>query len=81
MIRTEYSKYYTVEEFRQRCGFSNAQRIYKAIKDGRIDGVVKVAGVYMIPLGAVIQDRRIRSGRYVGVSGMIKENMEKNGET
>lgn len=76
MIAFDKSRYYTVEEFRQRCGFSNAQRIYRAIWDDRIVGVVKANGVYFIPLGAVIIDKRVKSGKYVGISRIIRERGE-----
>lgn len=78
MITLDYKKYYTVDEFRQRCGFSNCQRIYRAIRDGRIDGVVKASGIYLIPMGAVILDRRVKTGNYIGVRKRIRENMENN---
>ena len=74
MIHVDKGKYFTVEEFRVRCGFSNSQRIYKAIHEGRIDGVVKLSRGYLIPMGAVIKDKRIKNGKYVGVSAKIREN-------
>lgn len=74
MIRFEQKLYYTVEEFRQRCGFSNPQRIYRAIHNKRIDGVVQVNGIYLVPVGAVIVDKRLKHGKYVGVSRLIKTN-------
>lgn len=74
MIRFEQKSYYTVDEFRQRCGFGNVQRIYRAIHNKRINGVVQVNGIYLIPLGAIIVDKRVKHGKYAGVSRLIKRN-------
>jgi len=81
MIRIPGGLYYTVEEYRQMIGYSSAQPIYRAIKEGRLVGGIRFGNSTLIPSGSVIVDRKLKSGTYVGVSRLIQQNKEgkKNG--
>lgn len=68
MINIPGGNYYTVEQFRQRCGFKSAQPIYRAINSGRLVGIVKAGDIYLIPQGSVIVDDRLKGGRSIRVN-------------
>jgi len=67
MIRIPGGSYFTVDQFRQRCGFRNAQPIYRAIQDGRLVGVIAVGDIYLIPAGSVIIDNKLKTGGKIRV--------------
>lgn len=66
--------YLTIAQYAELCGLSK-QNIYKAIKGGRVP-VSKVGRTYLINKDAVLIDKRIKSGRYVGVRALRRGDME-----
>ena len=79
MIRIPRGLYFTVEDFRKKNGYKTCVPIYRAIRLGLIDGVIKIGNRYLIPSGSVIEKQNIKSGKYVGVSSLIKQNKERLG--
>jgi hypothetical protein len=72
----EHRTYVTARKFAEMNGYREVRTVYKAIKAGRIDGVVTFDGVYCIPADARIVDRRVTTGRMIG--WRIKQNMERD---
>jgi hypothetical protein len=70
-------KYFSVEEFRQKCGYRTRTPIYRLIKLGLINGIKKIGRTYWIPSGTLITAQNVKSGKYVGVSALINENKKR----
>jgi hypothetical protein len=70
-------KYFSVEEFRQKCGYKTNRPIYRLIKKGAIDGLKKIGRTYWIPSGTLISAQNVKTGKYVGVSALISENKKR----
>jgi hypothetical protein len=74
--------YLTVEEYRKMIGFATRSPVISALKDGRLDGI-NVYGTWLILRNAIILDKRIASGRYVGKSrrDRIRRDLKSKMET
>lgn len=70
--------YVDVEEFRKICGYTSTQPIYRALREGRIPGAEKVGKIYIIPNNALIVNRSIKHGGYIGVAKQVKEAKERH---
>lgn len=68
--------YLTPEEFRKKVGFSKVSSIYRAIKKGTLKHI-RVGNNIMIPSNAVIEDRRIKHGGFVGIGRAVREARER----
>lgn len=62
--------YITVEQFRKRIGYTSTQPIYRAIREGRLEHR-RFGNFILIPKNAVLVDRRIKSGKYIGLKQWI----------
>jgi len=58
MIKGGY--YITVEEFRQRMGYTTKRMIYKHLKRGDIPDAIHAGGRWLIPSNAVFIDKRVK---------------------
>lgn len=74
MTRFEDRDYLTVEEYRIKIGFASSQNIYRAIRQGRLESI-KVGGMVLIPSDAIIVDRRVKHGRYVGLRKLLNADI------
>lgn len=64
--------YLTIEEYRQKIGFTSVQPLYRAIREGRLDVIrIGIGRRILIPANAVLTDRRIKDGRYIGLRRWI----------
>ena len=66
-------RYLTVEDYRRLIGYTSPQPIYRAIRDGRLVGAVRVGHIWIIPSDAVIINRQIKTGNYVGIRARNRE--------
>jgi len=66
--------YLSPEEYRKKIGFASRSNIYRAVKQGRLEHVV-IDGNILIPANAVIRDKRIKHGKYVGVRNWVRNEI------
>ncbi len=71
MIRLPAGEYMTVKEYADMVG-KTTQAIYHAIRQKRLK-FYRLDDTYIIPADALLEDRRIKSGRYIGVSRFRKD--------
>lgn len=74
MIRLPAGTVCGVLEYSKKAGLTK-QAVYKAIRDGRLKAY-NVSGVWLIPADALIVNRQITHGRYIGISNLLKGNIE-----
>lgn len=67
-------QYFTVKQFKNILGKSNTQTIYRALRQGRVTGAVRVGKTWLIPAGAIIIDSRVKHGLYIGIKNRIKDS-------
>jgi hypothetical protein len=81
MPRIKGGSYISVEDYRRIVGYTSTQPVYRAIRDGRLPGVVNVGPkngqpYYIIPSTASIVNKTIKHGGYVGVAQQIRKAKE-----
>jgi hypothetical protein len=70
-------RYLTVNEFRKRLGLSSNGTIIKAVKEGRITGAIWIdKNVCIIPEDAIMVNKSVKSGKYMGVSAWLRGEIE-----
>ncbi len=69
--RIPEGQYMTVSEFARKNKMT-VQNVYNAIHKGRIP-YLYVGGTYLIPIDAVLVDRRITSGKFIGFRDYVKD--------
>lgn len=69
-------KYLTVEQYRQRMGFASRKTVTQAIKDGRLDAIWIDKRTPLIPEGAILENRAIKSGKYIGLRAWVRGEIE-----
>jgi hypothetical protein len=72
--------YLTVEEYRKQIGYATSSPILSALRDGRLEGI-DFYGTWLIRRHAIIVDKRVKSGKYVGQSRRkrLKAELESKG--
>lgn len=65
MTRLKGGLYLTVDEYRRKIGYSSTRPIYRRLREGTIEGAVMHAGRWMIPNGAILEDKRLKTGKYI----------------
>ena len=68
------SEYLTIEEYRQKIGFTSTQPLYRAVREGRLDSI-RVGRTIFIPRNATLTDKRIKDGRYIGLRKWISRQI------
>lgn len=66
--------YLTIEEYRQKIGFTSNQPLYRAIREGRLEHIRRFNRI-LIPKNAVLKDRRIKDGRYIGFRQWVERQV------
>jgi excisionase family DNA binding protein len=74
MIRLEQGRYITVPEYAKQAGIST-QAVYNAIWQGRLKAY-KPGTEWLIKADALIVNRTIRSGHYIGVRALLRGDIE-----
>ena len=75
MIRLPTGTVCSAEEYAKKAGLSK-QAIYHAIHSGRLKAY-KISRVWLIPADALIVNRNIKSGKYIGINAIIDGDYEK----
>lgn len=70
-MRIPEGNYVTVHQF-ARAAECSTQNVYRAIHQGRLKAY-HIDTTWLIPADALMLDRRIKDGRYVGVSRFRKD--------
>ena len=70
-MRIPEGRYQTVAEY-ARANDITVQAVYKAINTGRIKSY-RIDNTFLIPEDSLIEDRRIKHGKYIGVSRFRKD--------
>ena len=66
--------YVSVEQYRQLKGFTSRQPLYRAIREGRLEHK-RFEGRIMIPRYAILVDKRIKTGRYIGLKQWVERQI------
>lgn len=73
--------YLTVEQYRAKMGIANANNVYRAIREGRIEGIVRIdKRTILIPANAVLINKSIKHGRYIGRNAWVRGEIEHQDE-
>lgn len=73
--------YLTVEQYRVRMGLASSNTVYRAIRQGRIDGIVRIdKRTILIPATAVMINKTIKHGRYIGRNAWVRGEVEHQDE-
>jgi hypothetical protein len=59
--------YLSPEEYRKMIGFETTKPVFSALKEGRLQGI-NFYGHWLILRNAIIIDKRIKTGKYIGLS-------------
>lgn len=81
MPRIKGGSYISVEDYRRIIGYTSTQPVYRAIREGRLPGVVNVGPrdgppYWIIPSTACIINKTVKHGGYVGVTKQIRQAKE-----
>jgi len=56
--------YLTVEQYRIKYGFAHKNSVLNRLRDGRLEGAIKINRQWLIPASAIPTDNRITTGEY-----------------
>lgn len=80
MVYIPKGKYLTVEQYRQRMGYAARKTVIKAIREGRLQAVWLDKHTPIIPDDAIIENRTIKTGKYIGLQAWINGEIEHQNE-
>lgn len=69
-------KYLTVEQYRRRIGYASRRTVIDAINNGRLSAIWLDKKTPIIPEDAIMENRTLKSGKYVGVRAWIRGEIE-----
>lgn len=73
MTRLRGGYYVTIEQYRRKIGYTSCQPVYRAIKENRLKGAVKIGERWIVPSNAVIVNKTIKHGAYIGLTARLRE--------
>jgi hypothetical protein len=69
--------FYCPSDYAQLMGYTSVQPIYRALRAGRIPGSFQIEGRWLIPSDAIVVNRSVRHGAYIGVRKLVAEHKKK----